>query len=286
MSKLPSRHRARRAGFTALLALCAGIVLTFLAIPLVALFAETPLSEVPELLSDPVVQDILAVTVRTNLIANALILGLGTPTAYLFATRSFPGRMLAITLIELPLVLPPAVAGIGLLAAFGAGGMLGDPLQEAGVVIPFTEWAVVLAIVFVASPFYLRQGIASFESVDPLLPAAARTLGAGPARTFLRVSLPLAASGLVAGWVLTFARGIGEFGATIMFAGNVRGVTQTLTLGIYEQLEANFDLALAIGVLLVVLSATILMAYKLISSWRSSTSTSTSAFVPSVSRWR
>jgi molybdate transport system permease protein len=280
------RNGAGRAAFAAFLALCAGIFLTFLAIPLIALFTETPLDQIPDLLSDPAVQDILSVTVRTNLVANGLTLLLGTPTAYLLATRRFPGRALLVTLVELPLVLPPAVAGIGLLAAFGAGGLLGDPLQEHGIVIPFTEWAVVLAITFVASPFYVRQGIAAFEAVDPRLPAAARTLGAGPARTFFRIFLPLAAGGLAAGWVLAFARGVGEFGATIMFAGNVPGVTQTLTLGIYEQLEANFDLALAIGVLLVILSAVVLLTYKLISSWRSSTSTSTSLFQPSPFRLR
>ncbi len=271
----------RRAGFTALLALAAGISLAFLALPVVALFTEAPLGQIPDLLSDPVLQEILAVTLRTNLIANALILLLGTPTAYLLATRRFPGRAILVTLVELPLVLPPAVAGIGLLAAFSAGGLLGPPLEEAGIVIPFTEWAVVLAITFVASPFYVRQAIAAFEAVDPRLPDAARTLGAGPARTFLRVSLPLAAGGLLAGWVLAFARGVGEFGATIMFAGNVLGVTQTLPLGIYEQLDSNFDLALAIGVLLVILSAAVLLIYKLISSWRSSISTSTFPFRPS-----
>lgn len=275
-----SNQGGRQRAFSALLALCAGVTLTFLALPLVALFVETPLDEVPGLLGDPVVRDILEVTIRTNAIANALILAFGTPTAYLLATRRFRGRALLITLVELPLVLPPAVAGIGLLAAFGAGGLLGDELQQAGIVLPFSEWAVILAVTFVASPFYVRQAIASFESIDPLLPAASRTLGAGPARTFLRVSLPLAAGGLVAGWVLTFARGIGEFGATIVFAGNVRGQTQTLTLGIYEQLEANFDLALAIGVLLVILSGTVLLTYKLVLSWRSSSSSSQSFYVP------
>ena len=270
------RRSARGAGFTALLALCAGVTLAFLALPLVALFTEVPLADVPGLLGDPAVKDMLAVTARTNAVANVLILGFGTPTAYLLATRRFRGRALLITLAELPLVLPPAVAGIGLLAAFGAGGLLGDELQQAGIVLPFSEWAVVLAVTFVASPFYLRQALASFEGVDPRLPAAARTLGAGPARTFWRVSLPLAASGLLAGWVLAFARGIGEFGATIMFAGNVRGVTQTLTLGIYEQLDANFEIALAVSVLLVVLSFAVLLSYKLISAWRVSTSTSPS----------
>jgi len=264
--------------FTVLLALAAGVALTFLALPIVALFTEIPLRQVPELLRDPAVRDAVAVTVRTNAIANVLIVSVGTPAGYLLATRAFRGRALAVTLVELPLVLPPAVAGIGLLAAFGAGGLVGTRLNDAGIVIPFTEWAVVLAVTFVASPFYVRQAITAFEGVDQLLVDAARTLGASPARTFLRVSLPLATAGLLAGWVLAFARGVGEFGATIVFAGNVRGETQTLTLAVYEQLDANFDLALAIGILLVVLSASVLLSYKMLSSWRRSSSTSPAPF--------
>jgi molybdate transport system permease protein len=267
----------RRAGFDALLALCAGAVLVFLALPIVALFTQVPLGRVPELLRDPAVRDALAVTARTTAIANGLILALGTPTAYLLATRRFKGRALLITLVELPLVLPPAVAGIALLAAFGRGGLLGDTLSRAGIVLPFSEWAVVMAVTFVASPFYLRQAIASFAAVDRQLADAARTLGAGPARTFVRVSLPLAASGLAAGWVLAFARGVGEFGATIVFAGSVRGQTQTLTLAIYDQLQANFDVALALGIMLVVLSAGVLLASKALASWRSSAAASAPA---------
>jgi molybdate transport system permease protein len=269
---------AGRAGITALSALVAGITLAFLALPIVALFAEVPLRDVPDLLRDPFVRDALEVTARTNAIANVLILGFGTPTAYLIASRSFPGRSLVVTLIELPLVLPPAVAGIGLLAAFGVGGLFGPTLEDAGIVLPFSEWAVVFAVTFVASPFYIRQAITSFQSVDATLTAASRTLGAGPARTLLRVSLPLAASGLLAGWVLAFARGVGEFGATIIFAGSVRGQTQTLTLGIYGVLDSDLDQAIAIGIVLVILSATVLLSYKLILSWRSSTSTSPSVF--------
>jgi molybdate transport system permease protein len=238
---------------------------------------------VPGLLRRPEVRDALAVTLRTNAIANALILAFGTPTAWLIARRQFPGRALVVTLIELPLVLPPAVAGIGLLAAVGAGGLFGGELRDAGIVLPFTEWAVVLAVAFVASPFYIRQAISAFESVDPTLTDAARTLGAGPGRTFWRVGLPLAAGGLLAGWVLAFARGVGEFGATIVFAGNVRGQTQTLTLTIYEQLESDFDVALSIGVLLVVLSGGVLLSYKILSSWRRSSSTSPPAFARSSS---
>jgi len=275
--------RARGIGLAALLALCAGTVLAFLALPIVALFAEIPLGSVPALLADPVVLSALEVTAKTNAIANVLILALGTPLAYLLATKRFVGRSLVVTLVELPLVLPPAVAGIGMLAAFGAGGLFGDDLQHAGVVLPFSQWAVVLAVTFVASPFYIRQAITAFEAVDPTLTDAARTLGAGPARTFWRVSLPLASAGLVAGWVLAFARGVGEFGATIVFAGNVHGSTQTLTLAVYEQLDGNFDIALAIGILLVVLSGAVLLSYKLIVSWKDSTSPSPVLFACSSS---
>jgi len=280
-SKPRSSLAAGAAG--ALLALAVGVALAFLAIPLVALFTEVSLTQVPDLLGDPAVRDAIAVTARTNAIANVLIVAFGTPTAWVLATRRFRGRSLVVTLTELPLVLPPAVAGIALLAAFGSGGLLGPGVADAGIVLPFTEWAVVLAIVFVASPFYLRQAIAAFESVDPGLVDTARTLGAGPARRFVRIVLPLAAGGLVAGWVLAFARGIGEFGATIIFAGNVRGVTQTMTLAIYGQLDTSFDVAIALSILMVVLSAGILLAYKLLVSWRRSISSSTSRFAPSPS---
>ena len=137
---------------------------------------------------------------------------------------------------------------------------------------------------FVASPFYLRAGISAFEAVDPSLTAAARTLGAGPARTFFRVALPLAAGGLGAGWALAFARGIGEFGATIMFAGSIQGYTQTLSLAIYEQFDVDFDVALAIGAELVVISAALLLAIKLVPSWTRSPSPSTTLSAPFGSR--
>lgn len=264
----------------ALVALAAGIGFAFLALPIVALVVQSDLERVPGLLGDPVVQDALKVTARTNGIANVLILAFGTPAAYLLATRRFRGRGALLTLTELPLVLPPAVAGLALLAAFSPRGVLSG---GNGLVLPFTEWAVVLAITFVAAPFYLRQAVAAFGAVDPELPAVARTLGASSARTFLRVTLPLAASGLAAGWVLAFARGIGEFGATIVFAGNVRGETQTLTLAVYEQLDADLDVALALGVLLLALSAGVLITHKLLSSWRTSRSTSSPTFAASPS---
>jgi molybdate transport system permease protein len=277
--------RLRDAAPAGLLVGALALAVAFLALPLVALLAEVPLGRVPGLLGRAEVRDALAVTARTTLIANALTLAVGTPAAYLLATRRFPGRGALVTILELPLVLPPAVAGVALLSAFGRGGLLGDALADGGIVLPFTQWAVVLAIVFVASPFYLRQAIAAFAAVDPVLVGTARTLGAGRWRTFARVTLPLAASGLTAAWVIAFARGVGEFGATIIFAGSVRGRTQTLTLTIYDQLDGHLDVAISIGVLLVVLSAVLLASYKLV-SWRRSTSGSAPAFAPSISTSR
>ena len=225
------------------------------------------------------------VTLKTTLIANALILLFGTPAAYLIATRAFRGRALLVTAVELPLVLPPAVAGIGLLAAFGRIGLLGGTLGFLGLEIAFTQLAVVLAVDVRRQPVLppRRRSRRSRPSTRTLT-GAARTLGAGPARTFFRVALPLAAGGLGGGWALAFARGIGEFGATIMFAGSLQGVTQTLSLAIYEQFDVDFDVALAIGAELVVVSAALLLAVKLVPSWTRSTSTSTTLFAPSASR--
>jgi molybdate transport system permease protein len=259
------------------------LLLAFLVVPLLAIFLRIPLGELFAQLGNEAATDAILVTLKTNLIAEGIILLVGTPAAYLIATRRFPGRNLVVTLIELPLVLPPAVAGIGLLAAFGRRGLLGEELTALGLSVSFTQVAVVLAVLFVASPFYVRQAIASFEAVDQGLLDASRTLGAGPARTFWRVALPLAAGGLGAGAALSFARGIGEFGATIMFAGSLQGVTQTLPLAIYAQFDLNFDIALAMGALLVCISAALLLAFKLIPSWKRSTPTSVFNFARSAS---
>jgi molybdate transport system permease protein len=274
----------RRLAFTAATALAVALALGFLLLPVLAIFLRVSPGELLGRLNDRVVVDALEVTARTNGIAFALTLLVGTPAAYLIATRRFPGRALVITLCELPLVLPPAVAGIGLLAAFGRFGLLGGTLDAVGVHLGFTQAAVVLAVLFVAGPFYLRPAIAAFEAVDPVMLAAARTLGAGPGRTFLRVALPLAGGGLGAGAALALARGIGEFGATIMFAGSTRGVTQTLSLAIYNQFGVDFTQALAMGALLVVLSVAVLLTIKVVPSWRRSPSTSPALFAPSSSR--
>ena len=243
--------------------------LAFLLLPIVAIFSRVQPSRLVSLLGDGVVRAALVVSLETSAIAQALVLLLGTPTAVVLARR-FPGRDLLVSLVELPLVLPPAVAGLGLLAAFGRVGLLHTSF-------PFTKTAVVLAVAFVSGPLYVRAAIAAFEGVDPNVVAASRTLGAGPSRTFFRVVLPLARAGLAAGGALALARGLGEFGATIMFAGSLRGVTQTLPLAVYSEFDVNFDVALAVSALLVALSAALLLALR----WRPSLSISRFRFAAS-----
>jgi len=268
----------RAIGFGLLVAI-AMLALAFLALPIVGIFVHTSPGKVLHQLSNPVVKDAFVVSLKTSLIAQALILLFGTPTAYLLATRRFPGHSLAITLVELPLVLPPAVAGIGLLTALGTQGLLGSSLSGLGVTIPFTQTAVTVAVAYVASPLYIRQAIATFEATDPQLTAASRTLGAGPMRTFFRVVLPLARGGLIAGLALSFARGLGEFGATIMFAGSLQGVTQTVPLAIYSEFDQSFDAALAMSGVLVLISAALLLTLRIGLSWqRSPSSRSLSLF--------
>jgi len=244
------------------------VALAFLALPIVAIFARLSLTR----LSTSVVSDALVVSLKTTFAAQALVLAFGTPAAYVLATHRFRGRSLVVTLVELPIVLPPAVAGIGLLAAFGRVGLLHTRL-------PFTQAAVIVAVAFVSGPLYARQAIAAFEGVDETMVAASRTLGASRAKTFFRVVLPLAGGGLGAGEALAFARGMGEFGATIMFAGSLQGVTQTLPLAVYQEFDVDFHTALALGALLVGVSAGLLITVK----WLASSSTSALRFAASSS---
>ncbi len=249
------------------------IVLAFLLLPIVALVTYQPLGRLLDGFGTKVATDAILVSLKTNAIAFGLMIGLGTPFAYILARARFRGRSVVITVVELPLVMPPAVAGLALLVAFGRLGLLGHTLSALGIDLAFTEAAVVVAIAFVASPFYLRGAIAAFEAVDGDLLDVAGTLGAGPVRRLLRVAVPLAAGGLGAAAAVAFARGLGEFGATILFAGSFQGSTQTLPLAVYSLFDANLDQTVAIGVLLIVVSAAILLTYKLIvRSWPSSRS--------------
>jgi molybdate transport system permease protein len=215
-------------------------------------------------LDDPGALDALRLSLQTSTTALAVIVVVGTPAAWLLATREFRGRALVVTLVELPLVLPPAVAGIGLLAALGPRGLLGGTLEDAGVRLVLETAGVVVALTFVAAPFYLRQAQAAFAAVEPTWLDASRTLGAGEAATFWRVAIPSAMPGLVAGLALAWGRALGEFGATLMFAGSFRGVTQTVPLAIYERFATDFTAALALSAVLVAVSAALLLAVKLV----------------------
>jgi molybdate transport system permease protein len=238
--------------------------LGFLAVPLAALFTDAGPGELISSLGDPQAADALWLSLRTSVAAVVIIVLIGTPAAYLLARRSFRGRSLVLTLIELPLVLPPAAAGIALLAAFGPRGVLGGAVEDLGLRLVLETAGVIVALTFVSAPFFVRGAIAAFEAVDRDLLDASRTLGVGEAGTFARVAIPGAGAGLGAGLALAWGRALGEFGATLMFAGSLQGVTQTAPLAIFEFLSSDFTASIALSAVLVVISAALLLAVKLL----------------------
>jgi len=250
--------------FPVLLTAALAVTLTFLVLPIVAIFTHTAPGQLISSLGDPAATDALRISLETTAIAIAVIVVVGTPAAYLVATRSFRGRSLVITLIELPLVLPPAVAGIALLASLGPEGILGGVLKDAHVVLVLQTAGVIVALIFVSAPFFLRQAQSAFEAVDRSLMEASRTLGSSEAAGFVRVAIPVALPGLLAGLALAWGRALGEFGATLMFAGSFRGITQTVPLAIYDQFATDFPAALALSAILVAVAAALLLAVKLV----------------------
>jgi molybdate transport system permease protein len=255
----------RRGWFAVLLTAALALVLCFLTLPVVAIFVDTPPGELLSSLGDEGARDALRLSLVCSAVAVGVIVAVGTPAAYLLASRRFPGRAAIVTLVELPLVLPPAVAGIGLLAALGPNGVLGGLVADAGIQLVLTTAGVIVALTFVAAPFYLRQAQAAFEALDRNWLDASRTLGASEARTFLRVAIPTAGPGLASGLALAWGRALGEFGATLMFAGSFRGITQTVPLAIYERFSTDFTGALALSAVLVAVSAALLLSVKLLS---------------------
>jgi molybdate transport system permease protein len=245
--------------FTALLVTALALVLAFLVLPVAAIFLDVGPRELISSLDDPAAMDALRLSLQTSLTSVAIILAIGTPAAWLLATRAFRGHSVVVTLIELPLVLPPAAAGIALLAALGPHGLL----ASVGVSFSLSTASVVVALTFVSAPFYIRQAQAAFEAVDRSWLDASRTLGAGEARTLARVAIPAALPGLAAGLALAWGRALGEFGATLMFAGSFRGVTQTVPLAIYERFATDFTGALGLSAVLVCVSAALLLGVKL-----------------------
>jgi len=239
-------------------------VTLYLALPVVALFFRTT----PELffasLADPLVISALSLSLLTSAITLTVVILVGTPFAFFHTRMNYPGKVVVDTLIDLPLVLPPAVAGVALLVLYGRVGILGRYFDAFGISIAFTTLAVIMAQIFVASPFYLRQAKSLFEQLDPAYEQTARTLGASPFRVFALITIPMTAGGLVSGAVMTFGRALGEFGATIMFAGNLPGVSQTMPLAVYVGMEGNFLIGLTMSILLVIISFAIMIAVRFI----------------------
>jgi molybdate transport system permease protein len=247
--------------FRAVLVVALAAALAFLTLPVVAVFVNTSPADLVASLGDGASIDALRLSLETTLMAVALIVAFGTPAAWFLATREFPGKAIVVTLVELPLVLPPAVAGVALLAALGPHGVLGSVVGDS---LVLQKAGVVVALTFVAAPFYLRQAQAAFASLDRSWIEASRTLGAGEARTFARIAVPAAMPGLAAGLALAWGRALGEFGATLMFAGSFRGVTQTVPLAIYDRFATDFPAALALSAVLVCVSAALLLTVKLV----------------------
>lgn len=252
-------------GFGPAVWIAAGVLILFLAVPLAAMVIRAAAaSRGLTAAGVETLRQAITLSLVTTAVAMVVIVLLGTPLAYLLARRSFPGRQLLDSLVDLPIVLPPAVAGIALLMAFGRRGVVGQWLAEWGITIGFSPAAVVMAQVFIAAPFFVRAAKSGFARVDRELEDAAADLGASPVRVFTTITLPLALPGLAAGAVLAWARALGEFGATIMFAGNFPGVTQTMPLAIYSRYGAgDLQAALLMSFVLLVVSLLILIGFRL-----------------------
>jgi len=279
----PTNHDSPRrgAGLGVLFGVPSAVfVVVILALPLVALLWRVGGSGIfLASIRKPLVVQSLRLTAVTSLITLLVSIALGTPLAYGLARARFPGKRLLDTLVDLPIVLPPVVAGVGLLVAFGRRGLVGQYLQGTvtvpliGLRLPelalsFSTTAVILAQIFVAAPFFIRAARAGFARVEREVEDAAAIDGASPWQIFRLVTVPLCLPALSSGLVLCWARAVGEFGATMMFAGNFQGRTQTLPLAIMGALESDLDAALAIAVLLVVLSFALLLAYRLLGARR------------------
>jgi molybdate transport system permease protein len=264
MTLSPAKKDIKKTIMQAGAAVLVAVVTLYLILPIIALFFRTT----PELflasLTDPEVISALMLSLTTSVISLIVIILFGTPFAYVHCRHQYPGKVLVDTIIDLPLVLPPAVAGLALLVLYGRAGLVGKYASLLGFSIAFTTLAVIMAQIFVASPFYLRQAKSLFDQLDPAYGQTARTLGASPARVFAKVVVPLTAGGLISGAVMTFGRALGEFGATIMFAGNLPGVTQTMPLAVYVNMAGDFNAGISISILLVLISFAIMIAVRLL----------------------
>jgi molybdate transport system permease protein len=233
------------------------------AVPFIGLLSRVPWTDLPELLSNDLVTDALRLSLVTSLTATLVAVLIGVPLAWILARLEFPGRSLVRGLVTLPLVLPPVVGGAALLFALGRRGLIGEPLNQAtGLLLPFSTSGVVLANTFVAMPFLVITVEGALRNLDRRYEGAASSLGAGQWTVLRRITLPMIGPSLVAGLVLTWARALGEFGATITFAGNLQGRTQTLPLAVFVALESDRDVAVALSLVMVVVSLAVLLALR------------------------
>jgi molybdate transport system permease protein len=257
------RTAARRAGRQRapwLVAPLAAVALAFVAVPFVALLQRTPWTDLADLVARPVVTDALRLSLVSAFAATGISLVLGIPLAWAFARTDFPGRSAARALVILPMVLPPVVGGAALLFAFGRRGLFGAPVYDAtGLLLPFSLWGVVVANTFVAMPFLVLTVESGLRAADPRYEDAAATLGASRWTIFRRITVPHAAPAIIAGAVLCWARALGEFGATVTFAGNLQGRTQTMPLAVYLALESDRDAAIALSLVLIAVSLAVLL---------------------------
>jgi molybdate transport system permease protein len=239
------------------------IGLAFLVLPLVGLLVRAPWTTLPQRLTEPGILTALRLSLTTATLATAVCLLLGVPLAWILARTTFPGRRFVRALVTVPLVLPPVVGGVALLLVFGRRGLLGAWLDSTfGITLPFTTTGVVIAEAFVAMPFLVISVEGALRGADARYEEAAATLGASRWTAFRRVTLPLIAPGVAAGAVLCWARALGEFGATITFAGNFPGRTQTMPLAVYLALEQDLDAAIVLSLLLLVVSVAVLAALR------------------------
>ena len=241
----------------------AGLLLGLLVLPLVALVLASSPAALQQGMAHRLFAPALWLSARTTAVSLVIVVVSGTPLAWWLATAR-PGRARVVAaLVDVPIVIPPAVVGVALLEALGRQGLLGPVLASFGITLPFSTAAVVVAQVVVSSPFYVQAATNAFRRVDPDLMAVARTLGASPPAAFVRVALPVAMPGLVGGAALAWARSVGEFGATLLFAGNFPGTTQTMPLAIYTALESDVDAAVAIAVVLAGIALAVLVALRI-----------------------
>lgn len=267
----PWRRTRRRSAESAPLAIWLGssAIVLFFAVPIAALLVAVPPADLLAHLATPMARRALVLTIWTTLIATLLAVLLGTPLAYVLARYRFRGRDLLDTLVDLPITIPPVVGGVALLLAFGRRGLIGRYLDLFGIHLAFSSIAVVLAQLFMASPLFVKAARAGFEGVDRRLEEVARTLGAGRWRVFWTVTIPLARSTLLSAVVLAWARALSEFGATMMFAGNFPGRTQTLPLAVMTALESDLPTAVSVSMVSLVLAvAALLTAKRLARRWR------------------